>query len=223
MLRALVLGCLASATFAGPAVASPGPVRVDRDHGVRFELSGPNLTVTLIRPDVQDDVWGKNLDAICSPAFDPRRASRTAVRAVQLWPQGQTELTFTFDRDISYRVKWCLLEDGAHDIAGVNFQPFFPVYGTSANDKRIARELRRYLWRNAGFEPWIWRLSGIVVDHKVIAVATDLRRSRRSRRIARVICRLIQGADVADFTPGHTVVGRGDVVLRACRARPPID
>jgi len=62
-------------------------------------------------------------------------------------------------------------------------------------------------------------VSTIGVNHKVIVVSTQLRRNRRGRRSAREICRLIQGADVADFTPGHAVIGRNDVVVRACAAR----
>jgi hypothetical protein len=79
--------------------------------------------------------------------------------------------------------------------------------------------LRRYLQRNAGSSPWLGRVRGIVVQRGVIAVATDLRRNRGGRRIARRLCNLIQGADVADFTPGHTIYGDEDVVLRVCRAR----
>jgi hypothetical protein len=54
---------------------------------------------------------------------------------------------------------------------------------------------------------------------RVISVTTQLRRNRRGEQVSRWLCQLIQGADVADFTPGHTVFGRGDVVVRACPAR----
>jgi hypothetical protein len=57
----------------------------------------------------------------------------------------------------------------------------------------------------------------IAVDRKVITVATNLRPSREDRTTARVICTVIYGADVADTTPGHTVVGKGGRPLLDCR------
>ena len=39
------------------------------------------------------------------------------------------------------------------------------------------------------------------------------------RSAAREICQMIQGADVADFTPGHRVVDRRRVGIRRCRPR----
>jgi hypothetical protein len=81
------------------------------------------------------------------------------------------------------------------------------------------RELRAYLWRNVGQAPWMKKVAGVVVQRRVIAVATELRRNRYGKRVARDICRLIQGADVADFTPGHSVLGHNDVRLRTCRSR----
>ena len=193
---------------------------------MRFDLSGSVLTVALVTPTVRAQpttraqLWGKRIRAVCSPSFDYRQARRVAVHAVQLWPRRQTELSYTFERDISDRVKWCLLEDaGGGDVAAVDFEPFIAVHADSASDRRIGNRLRRYLWRNARSRPWLIQVSAIVVDHKVIGVVTQLRRDRRGRRSAREICRLIQGADVADFTPGHAVVGRNDVVVRACAAR----
>jgi hypothetical protein len=217
----LIAGFLAAASIAVSATASPSPARVDRDHGVRFDLEGPVLTVALVgQTETSTELWGKRIRAVCSPAFGYRKALRLAVRAVQLWPTGQTELTYDFDRDISDRVKWCLLEDvGGGDVAAVDFQVFFPVYGDSAKDRRMGRQLRAYIWRNAGTAPWLRRVRGIVVESGVITVATQLRARARGEQIARQICGLIQGSDVADFTPGHTVYGRGDVVVRVCRAR----
>ena len=186
---------------------------------MRFDLNGPALTVTLLRSDPRSELWGKRIRAVCSPTFDYRQVRRV-VHAVQLWPRGQTELSYTFERDISDRVKWCLLEDdGGGDVAAVDFEHFIPVHALTASDRRIGYKLSRYLWRNARSRPWLTQVSAIGVDHKVIVVSTQLRRNRHGRRSAREICRLIQGADVADFTPGHAVVGRNDVVVRACAAR----
>lgn len=142
------------------------------------------------------------------------------MQAVQLWPRGQTELSYSFDRDISERVKWCLLEaESGVDIAATDFAVFIRVYAGGATNRRIGQGLRRYLLRNAGEAPWLPRVAGIVVDRGVIAVATRLRRNRRGQRIARWICGLLQGSDVADFTSGHTVFGHNDVQLRVCRER----
>jgi hypothetical protein len=105
----------------------------------------------------------------------------------------------------------------------VDFAAFFPVHGDSAKDRRMGRRLRSYLWRNVGAAPWLRQVRGIVVDHGVITVATQLRDQPRGNRIAREICGLIQGSDVADFTSGHTVIGRNDVVLEFCRARAPTE
>jgi hypothetical protein len=79
-------------------------VRVDRDHGVRFDLEGSVLTVGLVgQTETSNELWGKRIRAVCSPTFGYRETLRVAVRGVQLWPTGQTELTYNFDRDISDR------------------------------------------------------------------------------------------------------------------------
>jgi hypothetical protein len=225
MHRACIVAGLATATLAVSAFAMPSPVRLDRPHGVRFDLTGSVLTVRLVPQrdrtarDARKQLWGKRIDAICSPTFNYRKARRLAVRAVRFWPRGQMELSYTFGRDISDRVKWCLLEDGARDIAGVSFEPFIPVYGDSAKDRRIGRQLRRYLHRNVGSQRWLWTVSG------------NRRRAWRHRRRNRpsphsprqadssAALRSHPGADVADFTPGHTVYGDEEVVLRVCPAR----
>jgi hypothetical protein len=211
-----VIGLLLSAVL---AAAAPAPAGVDRDHGVRFDLSGRMLTVSLLEPTVQPEVWGRRVRAACSPRFVHDLSA--VVHRTQLWRDGQSQLTYTFTRDVSAKVKWCLIEDasGGGDIAAVQFEVFIPVVGERAKDRRIGRRLRRYLLRNAGNEPWLEQVTGILVDRGVIAVSTELRPNRRGKRIARVICDLIQGSDVADFTPGHTVFGRDDVGLRVCRAR----
>jgi hypothetical protein len=214
------------AALAVGLVAAAAPVQVDRENGVRFELTGRALTVTLVEPSVSSEptteevVWGERIRAVCSARFG--NWPRAKVVAVQTWPSDTEQLTYTFGRDISERVKWCLIEsadDGGGDVAAVDYAVFFPVRGTTAADRRIGRKLRGYLWRNVGTEPWLRRVTGIVVDDRVISVTTQLRRNRRGEQVSRWLCQLIQGADVADFTPGHTVFGRGDVVVRACPAR----
>ena len=124
---------------------------------------------------------------------------------MRFWPAGRMSLRYRLKRDLSDRVKWCLLEDiNGGDIAGLHYDFFVPVYGAEPADGRIGSQLRRYLLRDASGRPWLSRISGIVVSRGIIAVATQLRANRRTRQIAAQICDLIQGADVADFTAGHT-------------------
>jgi hypothetical protein len=223
--RLFLVAGVSAATLAASPAASTSKVALDREHGVRFDLTGSVLTVRLVPqremspPDARKDVWGKRIDAICSPTFSARRSRRASVRAIRRWPTGQMELRYTFPRDISHRVKWCLLEDGGRDVASADFQVFIPVYGESRKDRKIGRDLRAYLWRDAGSERWLRRVGGILVDRGVISIATDLRRNRRGRRIARRLCSVIYGADVADFARRHSIVGEEDAVLRVCRQR----
>jgi hypothetical protein len=211
------------AALAVGLAAATAPVQVDRENGVRFELADRALTVTLVEasvdsdPTTEEDVWGERITAVCSSRFGNH--PRAKVVAVQTWPSGSEQLTYTFRRDISERVKWCLIERDDGDVAAVDYAVFFPVRGTSAADRRIGRRLRGYLWRNVGTEPWLRRVTGVVVDDRVISVTTQLRRNRRGKQVSRWLCQLIQGADVADFTPGHTIFGRGDLVVRACPGR----
>jgi hypothetical protein len=221
MRRATLVALLASATFAGPAVASPRPIRPDISSGVRFSLTGSELTVRILPRaeghDMRRRLWGKPIRALCSPTFNLRKLSGAVVTAVRVWPRRRKQLTYSFERDIANRVKWCLIEDASGgDVAAVDFGAFIRLYGTSASDSGVARRLRRYLLRNAVGQPWLRQVAAIAVNRGVIVVATELRPNRGSKRIAREICRLIHGADVADFTPGHSVLAHDLSVLRTC-------
>jgi hypothetical protein len=94
---------------------------VDRDRGVRFKLDGKMLTVRPLTKASRRAVYGRRIDAICSTAFRPAHGRK--VRAVRDWPEGRRRLSFAFKRDVSARVKWCLIEDGGEDVAGVDFAP----------------------------------------------------------------------------------------------------
>ena len=221
------LATVSLALAPGAGLAADGPVRVDRLHGVRFELDGRVLTVRLVPqadgqlPDVRGKVWGKRIDAICSPVFHPRRRS-TIVRQIRLWPRGELELSYRFGRDISNRVKWCLLEDGGVDVAAVSFVPLIRVFGDNTEDRRTGRRLRRHIKREAPSATWLPQVKAIVVSDGRIAVSIDRARNPGSRRIARRICELVRSAGVPDPPSGggpHTVFGRDDVTLRACAAR----
>jgi hypothetical protein len=212
------LGLAALLATAAIAAAAPAPAAVDRDNGVRFELEGTVLTVSLLEPDFGDELWGKQINAVCSPTFVPREVRRKAVHTAQLWPDGATELSYTFDRDVSEHVKWCLLEDADEggDVAEAAFEPFIRVFGDTPGQRRAGRRLRRLMVGNAGDAEWIWKVHGIVVQPGSIAVTTELRRTRRGKGIARRICAAIE----TDPAAGSALVfGHDDVRLRSCRAR----
>jgi hypothetical protein len=63
------------------------------------------------------------------------------------------------------------------------------------------------------------KLTVIEVKDGVITLHTDLQGDDTGHAEARFLCDLIQGSDVADFTPGHTVRGRDDQELLTCPAR----
>jgi hypothetical protein len=218
------LGLAALFLLVVPAARADEATRLDRLNGVRFVLDGRALTVTLVpqpdrRPaDIRADVWGKRIDAICFAG------PRAKVRDIRLWPEGQLELSYRFPRDISARIKSCLLEDGATDVAGVIFKRFIRIFGNGPSDKRIGRRLRRHLQREDASAAR--RVTAIVVSDGVIVIATDLRENRRGRRIARRLCELVQSSGVPGPPPGtmaHSIFSRDDATLERCgsaRAEP---
>ncbi len=212
------------------AVAAASVTRLDQSNGVRFTLAGRLLTLKLVPqqgsspPDIRRKVWGKRVDAACSPSFRPRTVKRIAVSGQVVWPRGATTLTVQLDRDVSRQVRWCLLEKGgATDVAAVDFKVFIRLFGDDKPDRSIGQRLRRYLMNDFGSRPWLSRIRGIVVDDGVIAVATELTSDPRGKEIARRICSLIRTSGVAEGTPGHAVYGRQDGVLRTCSAQPAFD
>ena len=98
----------------------------------------------------------------------------------------------------------------------------------SAQDESMARDVRRYFHRNAEQASWYSEIESITVADGVITITTsadlgevnaDLSElTGRQFTVTDEICSLIQGSDVADFTPGHRVLGRdGDRVVCAAR------
>jgi hypothetical protein len=79
----------------------------------------------------------------------------------------------------------------------------------SGADKAMAVDVQRYFRRNAAAAPWYTEIELIAVTDGVVTIDTTLDLDEpQGRETADEICNLIQGSDVADFTPGHTV--RGD-------------
>jgi hypothetical protein len=223
LLAAAVVGAL---LLIVPAAQAERLTKLDRDHGVRFTLDGAVLTVRLepqpgqSPADIPEDVWGRQIRAACSPVFTfrPRKARRLAVVQTQLWPEGQLELRYRFGRDISDRVKWCILEEASgRDVAEAGFAPFIRVHASTPRERRIGRLLRRHLLERGAQQPWFPEALAIVVDDGMTAISTDLRRTVRGRRIARRLCSLVTSSGVAT---GRAAV-YGDVVkLRSCGAPP---
>jgi hypothetical protein len=85
---------------------------------VRFTLNGRVLKTTAFTRAARRAVYGRRIDAICATSFKarPRKVIKT-----RRWPRGQHSVRFRFRRDVSRRAKWCLLEDGGADVAGVDF------------------------------------------------------------------------------------------------------
>jgi hypothetical protein len=117
---------------------------------MRLTLDGRVLTAEIVRtprihrdPTTEERLYGKRIDAICS------RSSRPLVREVVIrtrrWPAGARRMSFVFERNISRRVKWCLIEHSASDIAFVSF---------------VEREPWRFVGQGRGPSGDWWRLAG---------------------------------------------------------------
>jgi hypothetical protein len=97
---------------------------LDRHAGMRLTLDGRVLTAKIANArggdlDLEEQLYGKRIDAVCSSSFlRPRQHS--VVRA-RRWPVGARRLSFRFGRDISDRVKWCLIEKHGVDVAAVTY------------------------------------------------------------------------------------------------------
>jgi hypothetical protein len=95
------------------------------------------------------------------------------------------------------------------------------VVGHSAADRRIASDFYKYVRRGCDRRPvrLCDSLERVEAKNRVLTITTDLESTAFNRRIARQICAVIQGSDVADFTEGHTVRGRSSTRLATCPAR----
>jgi hypothetical protein len=82
----------------------------------------------------------------------------------------------------------------------------------------MASDVVRYFRRNFRGLYWYGHIERVRVERGVITVVTDLAISGDDRFAARQICDGIQGSDVADLTPGHSVVGLHGARVR-CPAR----
>ncbi len=113
---------------------------------MRLKLDARVLTASVVRAgdrELKAKLFGKRIDAICSSSFF--HPGRHSVVRTRLWPVGARRMSFQFSRDISARVKWCLVEHDASDIAFVSF---------------IEREPMRFVGKGRGPSGEWWRLAG---------------------------------------------------------------
>jgi hypothetical protein len=136
---ALAVISLALPTAASAAVKSG----TDRDGGMRLTLDGRVLTAKIVDRKAEGQLFGKRIDAICSPRSRPARRGLVIKR--QRWPASASRMSFEFGRDISRRAKWCLIEHEASDIAFVSF---------------IERERPMFVAKGRGASGDWWRLAG---------------------------------------------------------------
>jgi hypothetical protein len=127
---------------AGAAVRS----ELDRLGGLRLTLDGRVLTAEIAHtprvmrfPTIEERLYGRRVGGACGTTFRPGRRGVVFMRRV--WPAGVRQLTFTFGRDISRRVRWCLVDGG--DVAFVSF---------------VHREPHRLVAKGRGASGNWWRL-----------------------------------------------------------------
>ena len=156
------LAVIALATFALALPASSGAAvrsELDRSAGLRLTLNGATLTAEIVRtprftrsPTTEEHLYGKRVLGACSTSFRPVR--RSAVFTRRLWPAGARELTFGFRRDLSRRVRWCLLEDaGGGDIAFVSFVDREPARVVAKGRGPSGEWWRLAAWRGEKMQP----------------------------------------------------------------------
>lgn len=117
-LAAITLGLLIAAA---PAFADVRRAK-DRAAGVTFRLNATHLTMKLSEQAdarVSKKLLGKTNVAVCGT--NATKGGRI-VEAEVTWPKNRASIAVDFDRDISKRVAFCLIEtDKGADIALVKF------------------------------------------------------------------------------------------------------
>jgi len=155
-MRPIILALLMSAVVAATlAPSADAAVKSKVNYDVRLTLEGRELTAKILDrpnrtriPPIRRELFGKRTRAACGTSFRrPRRSN--LVTTVHRWPSGATSVSFHFDRDLSRRAKWCLIEsagpDGGADLAFVSF---------------LRGEPGRLLGKGRGPSGRWWRLSG---------------------------------------------------------------
>jgi hypothetical protein len=139
---ALALGLSVALPATSGAAVKSG---IDRHADMRLTLDGRILTAEIVHRNqtTEEQLYGKRIDGICSAGFQLSRHQFVIRR--QLWPAGARRVSFVFKRDISRRVKWCLIEYDAGDIAFVSL---------------IEAERPMFVGKGRGPSGHWWRLAG---------------------------------------------------------------
>jgi hypothetical protein len=146
---------LASAAPSSAAVRSG----FDRYGGMRLTLDGRTLAAAKAgegaksRAEPRLQPFGKRVLATCGLRFDDRFPGTGTVQ--RRWHRGVRSLTFTFDRDLSDRVKWCLLTDDATHfvIAYVSFVDREPARLVAKGRGPSGEWWRLWAYRGQDMEP----------------------------------------------------------------------
>ena len=199
---------------------------VDAEAGVRFNLNGRVLTVSLLASapsETRTKVNGKWLRATCAKGFTEgpgpgpgpdRRQTRE-----RLWPAGSTRLTFRFRGDISHIATWCRLEDPElGHIAFVHVRRAAPApEGARSQEQEIEQTgnkwarlfaasdpaaCDRYMTQPACERVACERAGGRVVEH-CTPLSSRFVRSFRNARVKAVAFKGDRAA--ASFSNGETV------------------
>src|SRR5688572_12523923 len=121
-MKALAAAVAVILVVAAPALADVKRAK-DREAGVTFRLNGKHLTMKLSEQAdarVSKKLLGKTNVAVCGTNA---RTGGRIVEAELVWPRNRASVAVDFDRDISKRAVYCLIETEAKgtDIALAQF------------------------------------------------------------------------------------------------------
>jgi ribosomal protein L32 len=160
----LVLVAVTLSAVGAEPVQAAVKSELDRRSEVRFTLEGKRLTVTTVdlpnvqqNPSTHGSLLGHRIDAVCGTRFQSSR--KTRVVDARWWPKGATAMTFHFDRDISRRARWCVIEsrgkDGGGDLAYVSFLRAGPKRPLDTGRSPSGEQWRLVTWRSAELGPCV--------------------------------------------------------------------
>lgn len=136
-----------------PSVSADAAVRSKRSHGVRLTLDGRYLTATIVADwRIAGDLQGHRVQAACGTTLG--RLRRDRVFTARRWPATAQTLRFTFQRDVSQRASWCVLEEtGGSDLAVARFFEAEPRRLVAEGSTPTGSSWRLMGWRAADRQP----------------------------------------------------------------------
>jgi hypothetical protein len=121
-----LLALVAAALFtllSAPAAGAATRRATDQEARIRFTLENRRLTTRVLADAprrIRRELYGQRIRAVCGTNFVFTRGVK--VRDARTWPRGRRTVRFRFERNISRRAKWCLLEHPrGGDVAFVSF------------------------------------------------------------------------------------------------------